>query len=98
MKLFDKITFYGPNLTKSDIHILEVYLINLYKPKYNSDSNATDIISIKVVIPEIIENTSITFDYYSYALRLMMNESRGENIKIKKATNHNPLTYEKINR
>jgi hypothetical protein len=92
-KLFDKVTLYGPYLTKSDIHLLELYLISVYNPVHNSDCSEIDPLSISVTIPEVVENSSVTFDYYSYGLRAVIKEERGDDIVLRKGTNHNPLIY-----
>lgn len=57
-KLFDSVVILEIN-NVADMHILELVLINKYKPKYNIDSKAEDEMTIKISMPNI-GNASIT--------------------------------------
>lgn len=51
-KLFDSVVIMEV-LNVADMHILELVLINRYKPKYNIDSKSEDEMTIKVTMPNI---------------------------------------------
>ena len=46
-KLFDRVVGYEIN-NDSDIHVIELYLVNKYRPKYNIDSLGEDLLTLKI--------------------------------------------------
>lgn len=56
------ISFLSSNISKSDINVYEIYLINKYKPVLNRDCNASD--NLTILLPECFFSKLIKIDNY----------------------------------